>query len=188
MVLLAVSLSGREGLANMTGAQTAGMLTIFGACALLFSVALSQQIAPGSLPSLRPGVVVAVFAGGFLAGALTLFPAGDPHLWSHMGSQCTRSGLLIAVPAAFLIAALVVRGFALSLPMVGATAGGAAGLVATAVLQIQCNQHTFLHIGVWHGVVVAVTTLAGLLAGLALACLRSRRIAAGLDSGRQDVP
>ena len=177
LVLVAVSLTGRPGLAAMTAVQAAGMLGLFGIAAVLFAQSLSWQIAPGSRQRLNPVLVVAIFAVGFLAGAFLLFPTGDPRLWFHMGSECTRSGLLMAIPAGLLISVVVVRGFALSLPMVGATIGGAAGLVAAAGLQIRCNEHTAIHLGFWHGSVVAIAAFVGLLVGVLLGRLRRRTFA-----------
>jgi hypothetical protein len=79
------------------------------------------------------------------------------------GMACFRTGMTFAIPAAFFFALLLLRGAALSPALIGATAGGLAGLVGLAVLEIHCPNLNVYHIVVWHVSVTLVCVVAGLI-------------------------
>jgi hypothetical protein len=97
-------------------------------------------------------------------------PAQESEFVRH-GLACFRTGMAFAIPAAFLFSLLLLRGAALSPLLTGATAGGLAGLVGLAVLEIHCPNLNVYHIVVWH---VSVT-LVGIVAGLLLSSVTFRR-------------
>lgn len=79
------------------------------------------------------------------------------------GLVCFRTGMLFAIPTAFLFSLLLTRGAGLSPALTGATAGGLAGLAGLAVLEIHCPNLDLYHIFTWHISVVLLCAILGLL-------------------------
>jgi hypothetical protein len=79
-----------------------------------------------------------------------------------------RNGLTYSIPAAFLFWLLVRRGAILYPKLIGAAAGGLAGLVGFSVLEINCSNLNVFHILVWHWGVVLISSVAGALLGAAV--------------------
>jgi len=79
------------------------------------------------------------------------------------GLTCFRTGMTYAIPAAFFFALLLLRGAALSPALMGATAGGLAGLVGLTVLEIQCPNLNLYHIVVGHVSVTLICVLLGVV-------------------------
>jgi hypothetical protein len=77
------------------------------------------------------------------------------------GLICLRNGMAFAIPVAFFSALVLLRGARLSPMLTGATAGGLAGLVGMAVLEIHCPNLNIYHILVWHVAVVLICVIAG---------------------------
>jgi hypothetical protein len=81
------------------------------------------------------------------------------------GLMCMKNGLTYAIPAAFLLWLTVRRGAVLFPKLIGAAAGGLAGLIGLSVLEVNCPNLNVFHILVWHGGVVLISSLGGALAG-----------------------
>jgi hypothetical protein len=94
--------------------------------------------------------------------AVIFQPAHETAFLQH-GLACFRTGMIFAIPAAFLFTLLLLRGAGLSPALTGGTAGGLAGLVGLAVLEIHCPILDLYHIVVWHVSVTLVCALAGFI-------------------------
>src|SRR5260370_7287792 len=77
------------------------------------------------------------------------------------GLMVIRNGLEYSVPTALLFWMLLRRGAILFPKLIGAAAGGFAGLIGLSVLEINCSNLNVYHILVWHWGVILVNLLAG---------------------------
>jgi hypothetical protein len=82
--------------------------------------------------------------------------------------KCMKNGLTYSILAAFLFWVILRRGAILYPKLIGAFAGGLAGLGGLSVLEVNCPNLNVFHFLVWHGVVVVIGSLAGALLGGAL--------------------
>ncbi|MEZ5354348.1 MAG: NrsF family protein [Bryobacteraceae bacterium] len=168
LVTLAVtSLMGLSGAVRMTTLQRLLVSIALASGAALLALSLSWQMIPGSLQRFSPVAALALTLAGFLAAVALLFPLRHSADDLASGLECTRGGVAIAFPAAFLIWLLVRRGASQAYPLVGATIGGASGLVSVAVLQFHCEKQEMVHLSLWHGCVVILCGLTGFAAGTA---------------------
>ncbi len=92
-----------------------------------------------------------------------VFQSSQEPAFVRHGLACFRTGMTYATPAAFFFALLLLRGAALTPAPTGATAGGLAGLVGLAVLEIHCPNLNVYHIVAWHVSVTLVCAIAGLV-------------------------
>ena len=69
----------------------------------------------------------------------------------------------MAAPSTLLFWLLVRRGHTLASGMLGASLGAIGGLLGAFVLQFTCNRQDAVHLLVWHGGVVIVSLLLGVL-------------------------
>jgi hypothetical protein len=153
----------RMGLVQLIGVT---VILAMGAAALSFS--LAWQMTPGSLKRFSTSVAAVVLAVGFLACVGILFPWRMPKAFVAQGWPCSVMGASIAVPAAALFWLLVRRGAPLSGETLGGAIGAIAGLLGVTVLQFSCSRQEASHLLVWHGGVLLVTTLTGILIARAL--------------------
>jgi len=79
--------------------------------------------------------------------------------------MCIRNGLEYSIPTALLFWMLLRRGAILFPKLIGAAAGGFAGLIGLSVLEINCSNLNVYHILVWHWGVILITSLAGVALG-----------------------
>ena len=84
------------------------------------------------------------------------------------GIACLLTGVLLAIPAAFLSWLLLRRGFAVNSIAAGLVGGALAGLCGVTMLELHCANFQALHVLVWHTAVVPVSAAAGALVGWAL--------------------
>jgi hypothetical protein len=152
---------GTAGLERMHLAQVLSMSVLLIAGAFLFSVSLSWQIRPGSYQRLPATGILAAFGIGVLAGISLFFSWHPTPAVLAEGVPCLMAGLVMATAASVLLWLVVRRGAPLSMPKLGATVGATAGLLALAVLQVQCPFQEASHLLVFHGGVLALSTLAG---------------------------
>lgn len=164
---------GTAGLERMRFVQILSMSVLLTAGAFLFSVSLSWQIRPGSYQRLSAAAILASFGIGVLAGISVFFPWHAARAFLAQGIPCLVAGLIMAVAAAALLWLIVRRGAPLSIPTLGATLGATAGLLALAVLQVQCPYQEASHLLVFHGGVLALSTFAGWAIGYAARLLRA---------------
>jgi hypothetical protein len=79
-----------------------------------------------------------------------------------------KNGLTHSIPGALFFWLLVRRGAILFPKLIGAAAGGLAGLIGLSVLEINCRNLDVYHVLVWHGGVVVISSVAGALLGAAV--------------------
>jgi hypothetical protein len=79
--------------------------------------------------------------------------------------MCMKNGLTISISAAFLLRFILRRGAILYPRLIGAVAGGLAGLAGLSVLEANCPNFNVFHILMWHGGVVVIGSLGGALLG-----------------------
>jgi hypothetical protein len=81
---------------------------------------------------------------------------------------CLKNGLSFSIAAAVLLWLILRRGAILLPKLMGAAAGGLAGLSGFSVLEVNCPNLNALHILAWHGGVVLIGSLGGVLVGAAV--------------------
>jgi hypothetical protein len=128
---------------------------------LAFSVV--RQMRPAAKYA-RSSAVATTALFVLLLGIMTLvFRAAQESSLLSLGWVCFRTGMAFAIPAALIFAFVLSRGAALSPVLTGATAGGLAGLVGLAVLEIHCPNLNLYHILVGHVSVTLVCVAAGVI-------------------------
>ena len=145
-------------------------IAVFGtlaAGAVLLAVSMIGQMVPGSKYALAPvALPIGILAALVIVIAATFRSQEEPTFLAD-GLACIRSGLTYSIPASFLFWLLVRRGAILYPKLIGAAAGGLAGLIGLSVLEINCSNLNVFHILVWHWGVVLTSSVAGALLGAA---------------------
>jgi hypothetical protein len=131
-----------------------------------------SELIPGSRHRVRPGVLLIIVSVALLGVFALLFRNYRTDHFISAGIACLLTGLLLAIPAAFLSWWLLRRGFAVNSVSAGFVGGALAGLCGVTMLELHCVNFEALHVLVWHTAVVPVSAVAGALLGWAL---RSRR-------------
>lgn len=167
LAVSAISIMETAGLRIMTGGQLMGIAAALMASAVLLAVSLAWQVVPGSRRRVSPTTAIAVLGSAFALAVAVLFPWRAPDELVRHGWYCLARGTLMAIPAAALFVLLIRRGVAYEPGTLGATAGAIAGLLPVTILQATCNMQDAMHLLVWHGGVLAVSTGAGFLIGRA---------------------
>lgn len=140
----------------------------------IFSVllALAVMAAFTVARSMRPGTQVlaggVVFAISFVAEEAVFLSVFHDYSLGHFlqwGTGCLRSGLLCAIPAAFLVWLLVRRGYIVAPVSTGLAMGSLAGMAGLTALELHCPILTIPHVAIWHAGVVVVSASVGALIG-----------------------
>jgi hypothetical protein len=158
-----IATMGVAGFRTLQAWQALGSVAILAIGVLLLSLALAWQIRPGSLQKIPAALCWACYGIGFLTGAALLFPWRESEAFVSQGWPCLLTGLAVAVPGGILFWLLTRRGVPLSAVTFGGTLGAIAGLLGLTVLQFRCIHHDAAHILVWHGGVLLVSIVAGIL-------------------------
>lgn len=157
---------GAAGVRQMSTAQLLGSGLLLAAGAVLFSLSLARQMAPGSRRGIPTWLAMALFGGIALGGITLLFPWRMPGTSIALSWQCSLREVAIAAPAAAFLWLLLRRSIpALSPTALGASVGAMAGLLAVTVLQLGCVYQEALHLLLWHWSVLAISAGAGALLG-----------------------
>lgn len=156
---------GTTGLRLMSVSQIAAISAILAAAALLFSVALTKQMIPGSRRVLSISSLLALTALGIAAAIALLFPWTAPRAFVREGWPCSAMETAIAVPGALLFWLLARRGALFPGGSTGATIAGLAAILALVVLQFQCMFQQAPHLLVWHAGVAAILIALGAVLG-----------------------
>jgi hypothetical protein len=154
---------------NGWGAQSLVQRTVvfvtLAASAFLLANSMVRQMVPGSKHIVAPAVLLVailvvlmiVIAAAFRARRESSFIAG--------GLICMKNGLTFSIPTAFLVWFILRRGAILYPRLIGAVAGGLAGLAGLSVLELNCPNLNVFHILIWHEGVVVIGCLGGALLG-----------------------
>lgn len=173
--LLMIAAFGFAGLQYMRLPQVIGMTSVFGLGATALSFSLAWQMIPGSLHRFSVGVIVALLPLCFSACVAMLFRWQPTHAFVIQGWPCLAVGASIAVPAALFLWFLLRRGVFLSVERLGCALAAISGLVGATVAQFRCSRQEASHLLVWHGGVLVIVPLAGLLVADLYARFRSSR-------------
>jgi hypothetical protein len=154
---------GEDGWRALSELQKISMFVPLTAITALLAFSIARQM----IPAAKYARSSALFSTGLfvvllLIVSVTFRPEQETGFVRH-GLLCFRTGLLFAIPAAFLFTMLLRRGATLSPLLTGATAGGLAGLVGLAVLEMHCGNLNVYHIVVWHVSVTLVCVVAGFI-------------------------
>jgi hypothetical protein len=158
-----IATMGVAGFRTLQAWQALGILVILAVGVSLLSLVLAWQIRPGSLQKLPATLCWASFGIGFLTGAALLFPWRESEAFASQGWPCLLTGSAVAIPGGVLFWLLTRRGVPLSAVTFGGTLGAIAGLLGLTVLQFRCIHQDAAHILVWHGGVLLVSIVAGIL-------------------------
>ena len=168
-------LLGTAGWHTLNPAQRVGVFAALAAGALLLAFSMVGQMAPGSRHVLTPAVVpILVLAALLILFTVEFQPQAEPAFVAN-GLVCLRNGLACSTPAVVLFGTLIRRGAMLDPAVIGAAAGGLAGLTGLTVLEINCANPNVFHILLWHCGVVLVSSGFGSLLGAAVNLIDQRR-------------
>jgi hypothetical protein len=177
LICAAVALAGAWR-AGFYGVEKMGVwerVAIFSTLVLLASLTAREFVAqwlPGSRHHLAARTLL-VLASALLLGLFgLLFHDYHTEHFVQSGVICLLTGLLHAIPAAFLSGWLLRRGFAVTPVSAGLIGGTLGGLTGVTLLELHCPNFEALHILVWHVAVVPVSAAIGALAGWALSTRR----------------
>jgi hypothetical protein len=154
--------------------QRVAVFGTFTASAILLAISMVAQMAPGSKYPLAPRAVPVATLSALLVALGVSFHVQVEQNFVANGLMCMKSGLTYAIPAAFLFWLLVRKGAFLYPKLIGAMAGGLAGLIGLSVLEINCSNLNVFHILVWHWGVVMISSAVGTLLGAAVEFVERR--------------
>ncbi len=167
-LVLAIALAAPFGYHGFAKMSLAAVWVDYSAIALLAAVLAGiviDAMIPGSRRVLSPLAGAAAAALLLCTATLLLFPDFDMARFVARGIPCLRLGTLCAIPGGLAAWALMRRGFVTNPPHAAMGGGALAGLLGIAVLALHCPILSAPHIIVWHVGVIAVTSVAGALAG-----------------------
>ena len=127
-----------------------------------------SQLIPGSRQHLSVGAFLTIGSAALLGVFALVFRDYHTEHFLSAGVACLLTGLLLAIPAAFVSWLLLRRGFAVNSVAAGAAGGGLAGLSGVTMLELHCANFQALHVLVWHTAVVPVSAASGALVAWAL--------------------
>ncbi len=163
-----IATMGVAGLRTLQVWQALGVVAILAIGVSFLSLVLARQIRPGSLQKIPVALSWTSYGIGFLTGAALLFPWHESKGFASQGWPCLLTGSAVAIPGGILFWLLTRRGTPLSTVAFGGTLGAIAGLLGLTVLQFRCIHQDAAHVIVWHGGVLLVSIVAGVLIALVL--------------------
>jgi hypothetical protein len=164
--LLATLYGGHDGWHVLNLFQTIVYFGAFLSLAILFSIAIVEQIIPGAKRRLRPGWLMAGAALFFIALVPILFERFGLNRFVAHGVPCLEFGTQWAAIGGALGFFLIRKGFLTSPLQTALLTGCFAGLAGATALAFVCPQLNAPHILVWHFGTMAIGTAAGALIGL----------------------
>ena len=164
-----------KGLGALSAAQRIVMFVTLGASAVLLAVSMVRQMVPGSKNALAPAVLPVSILMVLAIAMAAMFRPHQETAFLASGSQCLKNGLEFSIAAAALLWLVLWRGAILYPKLTGGVAGGLAGIAGLTVLELKCSDLNLWHILVWHGGVVAISSLGGALLGAAVEFLKGWR-------------
>jgi hypothetical protein len=173
LICAAVALAAAARL-GFSGIETLGLwksVLILSTLGILVWVAgreLVSQLIPGSRRIFSGIALLAAISASLLAVFALMFRDYRTEHFLSAGIMCLLTGVLLAIPAAFLSWLLLRRGFAVNSIAAGLVGGALAGLCGVTTLELHCANVQALHILVWHTAVVPVSAAAGALVAWAL--------------------
>jgi hypothetical protein len=158
-------LLGMNGWHALTVGKRIAVFMTLAASAVLLVVSVVRQMVPGSKHAIAPATLPFAILVALMLMMAATFRSRQNSAFIAGGLMCMKNGLTYAVPAAFLLWLTLRRGAILFPKLMGAAAGGLAGLIGLSVLEVNCPNLNVFHILVWHGGVVLISSLGGALVG-----------------------
>lgn len=158
-------LLGMNGWGAMSIVQRIGVLVTVAAGAVLLALSMVREMVPGGKHVFAPAVLLVATLSLPAALIAFMFRPQQESAFLATGVLCMKNGFMYSIPAAFLFWLILRRGAILYPKLIGGIAGGLAGLVGLSVLEVNCPNLNLFHILVWHGGVVAISSLGGALLG-----------------------
>jgi hypothetical protein len=174
VVAIGVTPSGMNGWAALNAVQRIVVSAALAASAVLLAVSMIGQMAPGNKYALAPTVLPIGILAALLVIIAVMFRPHEESAFITNGLSCVRGGLTFSILAALLFWLVLQRGAMLFPKLIGAAAGGLAGLVGLSVLELNCPNVSVFHILVWHWAVVLISAVAGALIGAAVEYVQRR--------------
>jgi hypothetical protein len=168
---VSVAAAARAGFYGIEKLGLSERVLIFSTLGILVWVAgkeLVSQLIPGSSQRFSVGALLTIGSAALLGVFALMFRDYRTDHFISAGIVCLLTGLLLAIPAAFLSWLLLRRGFAVNPVAAGLVGGALAGLSGVTMLELHCANFQALHVLVWHTAVVPVSAAAGALVGWAL--------------------
>jgi hypothetical protein len=166
---------GMNGWAALGAAQRIVVFTTLAASAIVLSISMIGQMVPGNKYAIATRSLPIVVLAALLVIIAVTFRPHDESAFVANGLACLRNGITFSIPSAFLFWLVLRRGAILFPKLIGAAAGGLAGLVGLGVLELNCSNLNVFHILVWHWGVVLISAGAGTLLGAAVEYIQKRR-------------
>jgi hypothetical protein len=166
--LLGTIYGGQKGWHALNVVQTIVYFGVFLLLAVLFSIAVVDQLIPGARRHMQPGWLMGGGALLLVALAPVLFERFELDRFVARGIDCLEFGTVFAAIGAALSFFLIRRGFLTSPLQAAALTGCFAGLAGVTALGLVCPQLNAPHILVWHFGTIAIGTAAGALIGLVM--------------------
>ena len=180
LAIPAAAMMGLGGVEKMNVLQLIAMTAVLALGVALLALSLAWQVAPGSLQRISVRDAVNILIAGFILGVVFLFPWHTPEAFLARGWPCLRVGLMMALPAGLLFWLVARRGAPLETKTLGGTLGAISGLLGVSVLQFHCDRQDAEHLLFWHGGILLVSTVAGVLIASAASHLgTARRVTSG---------
>lgn len=178
VALAGAARAGFHGIQKMSPGETALIFPTLGILIWLAGTATVSSMIPGSRRLITPGWLLGAGSLVLLVVFAALFHDYRTDHFVSQGIICLATGLLHAIPTAFLGWLLLRRGFAVNSVAAGLAAGTLAGLAGVTMLELHCANFQALHILLWHTAVVPLSAAAGALLGWAAGFRTSSRAAA----------
>lgn len=178
VISIAVAVAGAAkagffGVLKLNLLERATIFPVLGILIFMAAAAWVHENIPGSKRRIMPGTLLGVTIVGMLVVFGVLFRDYHTEYFVSAGLACLETGLLLAIPTAFLGWLVLRRGYAVNSVTAGLVAGTLAGIAGVSMLELHCPNFQALHILVWHVAVVPVSAVAGAL----LAWILARRSA-----------
>jgi hypothetical protein len=165
VVAVGVLLLGMNGWGALSVVQRIAVFLTLAASAALLGISMVRHMSPGSKHIFAPALLLAAIPVALMVVIAASFRAQWEPAFLASGVVCMKNGLAYSMPAACLLGLILRRGAILDPKLIGAVAGGFAGLAGLSVLEINCPNLNTFHILVWHGGVVVISSVGGALLG-----------------------
>jgi hypothetical protein len=168
VVAVGALLLGVNGWGALSLTQRVVVFSTLAVSAVLLAISMIRQMVPGSKHILAPAVLLVSILVGLMMVIAATFRSQQEPAFLASGMMCMKNGLMYSIPAAFLFWLILRRGALLYPKLIGAVAGGLAGLAGLSVLEINCPNLNVLHILVWHTGVMVTGSVGGVVLGAAV--------------------
>jgi hypothetical protein len=156
---------GMNGWGALSLVQRIVVLVTLTASAVLLANSMVRQMVPGRKQAFAPTALLVSILVVLMMMIATTFRSQRESAFIAVGLTCMKNGLTFSIAAAFLLWFILRRGAILYPNLIGAVAGGLAGLAGLSVLEVNCPNLNVFHILIWHEGVAVIGSLGGALLG-----------------------